>query len=71
MISLYIPQNFANHSYLEALVDILNATSYRDLGLEFAANYFTLLLISAFSIGLHLNHTTQNLCMWPLTWSPL
>ena len=40
MISLYIPQNFANHSYLEALVDILNATSYRDLGLEFAANYF-------------------------------
>ena len=43
MISLYIPQNFANHSYLEALVDILNATCYRDLGLEFAANYFTLL----------------------------
>ena len=34
MIYLYIPQNFANRSYLEALVDILNATSYRELGLE-------------------------------------
>ena len=43
MIYLYIPQNFANRSYLEALVDILNATSYRELCLEFAANYFTLL----------------------------
>ena len=43
MIYLYIPQNFANRSYLEALVDILNATSFRELGLEFAANYFTLL----------------------------
>ena len=43
MIYLYIPQNFANRLYLEALVDILNATSYRDLGLGFAANYFTLL----------------------------
>ena len=43
MIYLYIPQNFANRSYLEALVDILDATSYRELGLEFAANYFTLL----------------------------
>ena len=71
MIYLYIPQNFANRSYLEALVDILNATSYRELGLEFAANYFTLLWSSAFSIGLHLSHTTQNLCMWPVTWSPL
>ena len=65
MISLYIPQNFANRSYLEAFVDILNAISYRDLGLEFAANYFTLLWSSAFSIGLHRSHATQNFGMWP------
>ena len=45
MISLYIAQNFANRSYLEALVDILNATTYRDLGLQFAANYFKILTI--------------------------
>ena len=66
MIYLYIPQNFANRSYLEALVDILNATSYRDLGLEFAANYFTLLWRSAFSIGLHLSHklTTCACGLW-------